>query len=161
MDLSARLELYCLIPDDPPFILYGIEVITCFSKTILAKRYEDFYNFHKNLCYFSHYTIGKSTQLLDILPALPSGIIFVNPYSTDDIEVNYTQYRRRDLHVYLTKILRIYTSPLFDRSQPWIYLISEFLNVDKIRIKEEASARLIQKSFRSYRAWLQQRKTAQ
>lgn len=71
MEVSAAISTYCIVPDSSPFVLYGISVVTTYSRQTVIKRYSDFYKFHKTLSYFAYESVAQGKILLDFLPPLP------------------------------------------------------------------------------------------
>lgn len=123
------------MPDDKPFVLFGVEVLTVYSCSLLPKRYENFRQFHSKLSYFwnNDYKKGK---LINLLPRLP-GI-------TGDLNVDKEMFSG-----YINKILGILQNSSFNQYHPWIKLINQFLDTKKIVKNEEAKAAKIQNFFKT------------
>lgn len=152
MEISARVTLHALIPDTHPFVVYGIEVFTPYSRGVLLKRYTDFYRFHKQLCYFSREKVLKGKYLIDYIPRLPLAICTCNSIDPTFIDVTYKQKRKRQLSEYTRKVVRLFNSLAFFYSdEPWIKIISSFFLIPAIQAREQIAAIFIQTQFRLYK----------
>ena len=139
MIISSRVKYCELMADFTPFVLFGVELITVYSSTILPKRYEDFYDFHKNLSYFWN-QINGNTKLLKLIPTLP----------------NYSKNLRKMKHkfsFYIEKIVEILQNSSFNKFHPWMKLINKFFTIKQISIKEEIQASKIQNYYKKYISW--------
>jgi hypothetical protein len=134
MIVSCRVKYCELMPDSTPFVLFGLEVVTAYSSTILPKRYEHFYEFHKKLSYFWNVK-HESSFLLSYLPSLPG---YTNNLTL--IRLEFSQY--------IEKIMQILQNSNFNIYHPWIKLINQFLKAKCIAKEEENKALVIQKVFK-------------
>lgn len=72
MKLDITIRKSTVVPDSPPFVVYGLEVKSEYSRTVLPKRYSELYEFQKELCYFAHFPLDGGRTLLDAVPTLPA-----------------------------------------------------------------------------------------
>ena len=71
MKVEVCIRKSAVVPDSPPFAVYGLEVRTDCSRAVLPKRFSEFYEFQKLLCYFAHFPLRDGRCLLDVVPRLP------------------------------------------------------------------------------------------
>lgn len=128
---------YCeSMKDYSDFLLFGVEVTTVYSSSIVAKRFEDFERLHKELAYFWN-SQQKSVKLIELLPTLPR-------FSSDSPEM------KKKLNKYSQSLLKILQNPLFNKFHPWIKIIGKFFKVREIEKVEEKKAIFIQNSFKQF-----------
>ena len=151
MDFNARIKQHTVINDIPPFVLFAVEVITKSSRNIVLRRYSDFSRFHTQLCYFAHTKLKNGSLLLSLLPKLPVHLIIehITPEMVSD--------RKEELNQYLQGLSTLHNNPLFDKTEPWILLIQEFLRTEEIEDKELNAAILIQSNFKRYKIQLEKK----
>lgn len=150
MEISANLNLHTIVPNKSPFVLYGIEVFTKYSKTVLIKRFNDFFQFQYILCYFAHSEYSKKKKFLDLIPKLPGHQVFVNSTSENAIKD-----RKLDLNYYIKSLVEIHNYFInYKPEAPWVQLIRDFLQVPDIEHKEEEAALIIQHKFKKYKNYL-------
>lgn len=155
MKVEVNIRKSAVVPDSPPFAVYGLEVRTECSRAVLPKRFSEFYEFQKQLCYFAHFPLSDGRCLLDVVPKLPPADwsnFPLHPFT----EVNLTQHRRDLLEKYMQDVAALLPA----KHQPWGPLLEDFLQVPRILLREKVSARLIQTAYRRYKQRLQQRATA-
>jgi len=151
MDIEGRIVLSTVIPDSVNFVLFGVEIFTPYSRTILRRRYSDFKKFHSELCCFAHVRF-KNRTLLSLIPKFPPQHLLSISTDPDSIE-----QRKSELHTYLQGVLKILNSPQFHKFLPWIKLIRDFLEIERIQAQENECAKKIQEAYREWRKWKRNR----
>lgn len=155
MKVEVCIRKSAVVPDSPPFAVYGLEVRTECSRAVLPKRFSEFYEFQTQLCYFAHFPLGDGRCLLDIVPRLPSADWSNSPL-LPFTEVSFTQRRKSDLEKYMQAVAALLPA----KHQPWAPLLEDFLQVPRILLREKVSARLIQTAYRRHKQRLLQRAAA-
>ncbi|CAG9322506.1 unnamed protein product [Blepharisma stoltei] len=143
-DLQTSKTLNSVVSTEKSYkISFIIEVQTEFSKAKIWKTCDDFYNFHSQLCYFSHAPCQEG-RLIDIIPKFPlkrNMSTFTNHSSAVILLAT--------LENYLQSLTYILSNHYFNKFDPWVRLILSFLEVNSIKSREEKSAKLITKIFKS------------
>lgn len=146
MEIESFVKLHVLMPDTESFILFGIEIHTEYSRTILTKRFNDILNFQNKLCYFAHTFYAPNQQLITLLPTLP----FPQP-SLISLSESAIEKRKKSVETYFKGLCNLYKQHS-DRPQfPWIQMIREFLNLQKIEKRQQTASIYIQSAFRVYK----------
>lgn len=130
------------MPDTPPFVLFGVEICTSYSQTVLFRRYSDFNKFHKDLCLFSRFPFRKG-NFLDVIPKLPNHKLFLKATSPHVIDK-----RKKELNEYIDKIMGIYKE---SEGQPWKELTKTFFELEEIKNKEKRAVRVIEEFYSEYK----------
>lgn len=134
VNLSVR---YCeTMRDTEDFLLFGIEITTAYSSSIVPKRFEDFKRFHEELAYFWN-SKQKTVKLIDLIPTLPGC-------------TSSPSKMKARLNKYASSLLKILQNPLFNKFHPWIKIINKFFKVQEIETDEESKAIFIQNSFKLF-----------
>ncbi len=152
MKVEVCIRKSAVVPDSPPFAVYGLEVRTECSRAVLPKRFSEFYEFQTQLCYFSHFPLPDGRSLLDAVPKLPPADW---PNSTLSLftDVSHTQRRKSQLEAYIQAVATLLPA----KDQPWTPLLEDFLQIPLILLREKISARLIQTAYRRHKLRLRQR----
>ena len=131
MELSSNVKLHVIVPDTDPFILFGIEVLTEYSRTIISKRFTDISRFQNKLCYFAHTFYSPGKILMNILPKLPFPQLSLVTFSDSAIAE-----RKSEIEKYFKSLCNLYNLQATNKQLPWIVMIREFLDLDRIEKKE-------------------------
>ena len=145
MKLSSNVNLHVIVPDTDPFILFGIEILTDFSRSIITKRFTDISRFHNNLCYFAHTSYSPGKILMDVLPTLPYPQLSLITLSSHAITE-----RKSKVEKYFKSLCTLYNQQAKNQKLPWVRMIRQFINLDLIEQKQQKAAALIQRSFKKY-----------
>jgi hypothetical protein len=155
MELASNVKLHVIVPDTDPFILFGIEILTEFSRTIITKRFTDIARFQNQLCYFAHTEYQPGKALIEILPTLPFPQLSLMTLSDAAVEK-----RKKEVEKYFQALCNLYNLHSHQQSLPWIAMIRRFVSMDTIEQKQQKAARLLQRKFRVFRMITQQRQKA-
>ena len=148
MELSSNVKLHVIMPDTSPFLLFGIEILTEYSRTIITKRYTDISRFQNNLCYFAHSSYSPGKTLMEILPTLP----FPQP-NLITLSDHAIAYRKKEVEKYFKCLCNLYNLHAFNQKFPWIMMIRKFLSLDDIELKQKKAASLIQSHFQIFKRY--------
>lgn len=156
MHLESAVKLHVVMPDSDPFILFGIEIRTQYSRTILTKRFNDLLVFQNKLCYFAHSFYSPGKQLMDLLPKLP--LPQPSLITLSDVAI---AKRKDEVSKYFQSLCDLYNSHSFNPKYPWIEMIRSFLNLNQIEKLEHSSALFIQQAFKEFKKILIKRRERQ
>lgn len=145
MEISGKVRLHCIIPDTSEFVLFGVEVLTVYSRRVLPRRFTDFKRFQNNLCLFSH-TKYRGRKCSEVIPKLPGLKLFKDVKNPKIIEI-----RKQELDWYVNALMKILQNPVFNKYDPCIAYIRTFFEVDDIERNEERCAIKIQQTYREYK----------
>lgn len=142
MDAVVQVRKHYIMPDTPPFVLFGVEICTPYSQTMLFRRYSDFNKFHKDLCLFSRFPFRKG-NFLEMIPKLPDHKLFLKATSLHVIDK-----RKKELNEYIDKVIEIYKE---SEGQPWEELIKTFFELEEIKNKEKRAVGAIEEFYSEYK----------
>lgn len=145
MELSANVKLHVIVPDTDPFILFGVEILTEYSRSIITKRFTDMSRFQNNLCYFAHTSCGQGKVLMDLLPTLPYPQPNLMSFSDSAI-----RERKEKVARYFKVLCELYNLYAHDQKLPWVKMIRQFINLDQIELKQKKAAIVIQRYYKKY-----------
>jgi F-box-like len=148
MELSSNVKLHVIVPDTDPFILFGVEIFTSYSRTILTKRFTDISRFQHKLCYFAYTQYSPGRLLIELLPKLPFPQLSLLTLSESAIAE-----RKVEVEKYFKSLCALYNSQSKNQALPWVVMIRTFLNISEIEKKEKKAARVIQKHFKRYKRY--------
>ena len=89
MDTRVAIVGNQVTTGNKPFVLYTIRVSTNTSHLDVTKRFSQFVEFHRQLCYFCHEPVGKDWDLVELIPKLPSQWVW-NNLNSDVVKVPLT-----------------------------------------------------------------------
>ena len=93
-------------------------------------------------------------QFLHYLPTLP----YVQTRLFGEMSADRSRKRKDSLNSYLLDLSRIAQSTLFTKFDPWIRWLTEFFDLNNIRLREKEAALIIEERFIEYRHYLKRRK---
>jgi hypothetical protein len=136
MIVSLRVKFCELMRDSRDFLIFGVEVGTAYTSSILAKRFEDFERFHLQISYFWNQEIDD-ISFGNFIPKLP-GYILDPPVMKVRMEA------------YVSGLMDIIQNSKFHKFMPWIKIIHRFLKVRDIEKDEETKASKIQGLYKEF-----------